>query len=100
MVLNFEEVEILHKAHSTLLWSTNLASLLSPQGWDKFSMGVDLCKFCKESKCEKGEREDRGSCPLLVFKRVLNFEEVDRKWICMGWSSVPQPCFPPGSLEH
>ena len=40
-------------------------------------MGVDLCKFCKESKCEKGEREDRGSCWYEGFKRVLDFEGVE-----------------------
>ena len=56
-ILNFEEVEILHKSYSTLLWSINLASRPSPWRTEEVYCGslgnVKILKIVEDGKNAK-----------------------------------------------
>ena len=92
-VLNFEEVEILHKSHSTLLWSEWLGRLVVHRELDKFSMGVDLCKFWKLSKVGRMQNEKEGS---VLYSDLKGFWILKRSKFYT--SPIVPSCGPPTLL--
>ena len=98
-VLNLDEVEIVHKSYSTLLWTEWLSRLVVHREWVKFTMGVDFAKFWKMSKLERMQNKKEGSVLSMDLKGFWILKSRVLGWGLMVESNVHQPCFPPQSLE-
>ena len=103
-VLNLDEVEIVHKSYSTLLWTEWLSRLVVHREWVKFTMGVDFAKFWKMSKLERMQNKKEGSVLSMDLKGFWIWKRSTQSHFVWEGPMDHQPCFPPhvlsGSIQN